>query len=245
MNCIIIDNENHCIESLSTLLETEFGDVTVMATCSDSTQAFDLIRQQRPDFIFLDIEMPQIDGFDLLSKFEELDFDVIFTAAYGSYAVKAIKFSALDYLLKPISKENLEVAIEKVKNKLISISPAQLQIAKAVYNKQLPDTIALPTADGLIFASIDDIVYCMADGGYTRLFMADKSEMLISKILGDVDELLDEYDFFRIHHSSLINLRQVIKYVRDEGGEVIMSNGHNLLVARTRKADFLNVFTSL
>lgn len=243
MNCIIIDDENNCIESLSTLLETEFGDVAVMATCSDSTEAFNLIQQQRPDFIFLDIEMPQLNGFELLAKFEHLDFDVIFTTANDSYAIKAIKFSALDYLLKPINKEDLAVAIEKIKNKLISISPAQLQMATAVFNQQLPDTIALPAADGLTFVSIDDIVYCMADSGNTRLFMADKSEILITKLLGDVDDLLDEYDFFRIHHSSLINLTQVEKYMRDEGGEVIMNNGHNLLVARTRKADFLNVFT--
>ena len=94
----------------------------------------------------------------------------------------------------------------------------------------------------LSFASVNDIVYCVADGSYTRLFMADKNEILLSKTLGDVDELLGEYNFFRIHHSSLINLRQVKKYIRGEGGEVIMSNGHNLLVARTRKADFLNVF---
>ena len=123
------------------------------------------------------------------------------------------------------------------------MSKAQLQMATAVHNKQLPDTIALPTTDGLSFASVNDIVYCIADGSYTRLFMADKSEILLSKTLGDVDELLSEYNFFRIHHSTLINLKQVKKYIRGEGGEVIMSNGQSLTVARTRKADFLNVFT--
>jgi two-component system, LytTR family, response regulator len=242
MKCIIIDDEKHCIKTLSNLLETNFPEVKILATCSDSSKAQELILQHKPDFIFLDIEMPYLNGFDLLSKFENLDFDVIFTTAYDSYAIKAIKFSALDYLLKPISKEDLAFAIDKIKNKVSTLSKIQLQMATAVHNKQLPDTIALPTNDGLLFVSVNDIIYCIADGSYTRLFMADKSNMLLSKTLGDVDELLSEYNFFRIHHSSLINLKQVKKYIRGEGGEVIMSNGHNLMVARTRKTDFLNVF---
>ena len=243
MNCIIIDDEKHCIKTLTNLLEMNFPEVNVLESCLDSTKAYDLIQTRRPDFIFLDIEMPLLNGFDLLSKFEHLNFDVIFTTAYDSYAVKAIKFSALDYLLKPISREDLAAAIEKIKNKLNPISKAQLQMATAVHNKQLPDTIAMPTSDGLTFASVNDIVYCLADGGYTRMFMTDKSEILLSKTLGDVDELLSEYHFFRIHHSTLINLKQVKQYVRGEGGDVIMSNGATLQLARSRKIDFLNIFT--
>jgi len=243
MNCILIDDEKHCIKTLSNLLETNFKEVNILATCLDSTKAYDLIQQHKPDFIFLDIEMPFLNGFDLLSKFDQLFFDVIFTTAYDTYAIRAIKYSALDYLLKPIDKEDLATAIEKLKNKQSSISKAQLQMATAVHNRQLPDTIALPTSDGLTFASINDIVYCMADGSYTRMHMLDKSETLLSKTLGDVEELLGEYHFFRIHHSILINLKQVKKYIRGEGGEVIMSSGQSLQVARTRKADFLNVFT--
>jgi two-component system LytT family response regulator len=245
MKCIIIDDEKHCIKTLSNLLDSNFPEVKILTTCSDSSKAQELILHHKPDFIFLDIEMPLLNGFDLLSKFENLDFDVIFTTAYDSYAIKAIKFSALDYLLKPISKEDLAFAIEKIKSKESSLSKVQLQMATAVHNKQVPDTIALPTKDGLSFASVNDIIYCIADGSYTRLFLADKSNMLLSKTLGDVDELLSEYNFFRIHHSSLINLKQVKKYIRGEGGEVIMSNGHNLMVARTRKTDFLNVFMRL
>jgi two-component system LytT family response regulator len=242
MNCIIIDDEKHCIKTLSGLLKSTFPEVNILSTCTESTAAYDLIQQLRPDFIFLDIEMPLLNGFDLLSKFELLFFEVIFTTAYDSYAIKAIKFSALDYLLKPISKEDLAVAIEKIKTKQSSITKAQVQMATAVHNKQLPDTIALPTADGLNFASVYDIIYCTADGSYTRMFMTDESEVLLSKTLGDVDELLGEYNFYRIHHSTLINLKQVKKYIRGEGGEVIMSNGQSLQVARTRKTDFLNVF---
>lgn len=243
MNCIIVDDEKHCIKTLSNLLETNFREVNILVTCGDSTQAYDLIQHHMPDFIFLDIEMPLLNGFDLLAKFESLFFDVIFTTAYDSYAIKAIKYSALDYLLKPISKEDLAAAIEKLKKKKLSISRAQLQMAAAVHNKQLPETIALPTTDGLSFASVNEIVYCMADGSYTRIFMADKNEILLSKTLGDVEEMLVDYHFFRIHHSTLINLKQVKKYIRGEGGEVIMSNGKNLMVSRTRKNDFLNIFT--
>jgi len=187
--------------------------------------------------------MPFLNGFDLLSKFERLDFDVIFTTAYDSYAIKAIKFSALDYLLKPISKEDLTFAVEKVKNKLGFISKAQVQMANALHNNQLSDTIALPATDGLIFTPVSEIVHCCADGSYTRVYMQDKSEFLLSKTLGDVDELLCDHNFFRIHHSSLVNLKHVKKYIRGEGGEVLMSNGKSLIVARTRKTDFLNEFT--
>jgi two-component system LytT family response regulator len=242
MNCIIIDDEKHCIKTLTSLLEKNFSDVHILTTCTDSTLAFGLIQHHQPDFIFLDIEMPLLNGFDLLSKFEHLFFDVIFTTAYDSYALKAIKYSALDYLLKPISTEDLAAAIEKLKSKHESISKAQLTMATAVHNRQLPDTIALPTSEGLNFASVSDIVFCVADGGYTRMHMADMSEILLSKALGDVDELLGEYHFFRIHHSTLINLKQVKKYIRGDGGEVIMSSGQTLPVARTRKTDFLNVF---
>lgn len=243
MKCIIIDDEKHCIKTLTNLVETHFPEVNILATCTESPKAYDLIMKYRPDFIFLDIEMPLLNGFDLLSKFENLFFDVIFTTAYDSYAIKAIKYSALDYLLKPVDKEDLAFAIEKIKSKHSSISKAQIQMATAVHNRQLPETIALPTSEGLSFASVNDIVYCLADGSYTRMFMADKNEILLSKTLGDVEEMLGEYNFFRIHHSSLINLKQVKKYIRGEGGEVIMSNGKNLPVARTRKTDFLNVFT--
>jgi two-component system LytT family response regulator len=243
MKCIIIDDEKHCIKTLSSLMEKYYRDIQIAATCLESTKAYDLILENRPDFIFLDIEMPLLNGFDLLSKFDHLDFDVIFTTAYDSYAIKAIKFSALDYLLKPIGKEELSFAINKVKNKLGSISRTQLQMANMVNNRKVPDTIALPTNIGLTFTTVNDIIHCVADGNYTRIHFTDKSELLLSKTLGDVEELLSDYSFFRIHHSTLINLKQVKKYIRGEGGEVIMSNGQNLAVARTRKADFLNVFT--
>lgn len=242
MKCIIIDDEKHCIRTLTSLLETNFPEVKIIATCSESAKAQHLILHHKPDFIFLDIEMPFLNGFDLLSKFEHLDFDVIFTTAYDSYAIKAIKFSALDYLLKPVCAEELAFAIDKIKHRLGFISKAQVQMVNEVHKRQLSDTIALPTADGLIFTPVNDIVHCTADGSYTRMYMRDKSEILLSKTLGDVDELLNEYNFFRIHHSSLINLKEVKKYFRGEGGEVVMSNGKNLVVARTRKTEFLNTF---
>jgi len=184
-----------------------------------------------------------LNGFDLLSKFDQLFFDVIFTTAYDTYAIRAIKYSALDYLLKPIDREDLSAALDKIRKKQGSVSKAQLQMASAVHSRQLPDTIALPTTEGLTFASVNDIVFCTADGSYTRVCMLDKSDVLLSKTLGDVEEMLSEYHFFRIHHSTLINLKQVKRYIRGEGGEVVMSNGKSLLVARTRKTDFLNVFT--
>ena len=242
MRCIIIDDEKHCIKTLTNLLGTWFPEVNIMSSVSDSTKAYDMIMMHKPDFIFLDIEMPFLNGFDLLAKFDPLFFDVVFTTAYDSYAIKAIRYSALDYLLKPIDKDDLAFAIAKIRSKQSSISREQLKMATAVHNKQLPDTIALPATDGLVFASVNDILYCIADGSYTRIVMSDKSEILLSKTLGDVEELIVDYHFFRIHNSTLVNLKQVKKYIRGEGGEVIMSDGKNLQVARTRKNDFLGVF---
>ena len=198
--------------------------------------------QLQPDFIFLDIEMPFLNGFDLLAKFEKLFFEVIFTTAYDVYAIKAIKFSALDYLLKPITPEDLGAAIEKVKSRQSFISNEQLRLAATVNNRHLPDTIALPTNEGLAFTRIDDIIYFSAESNYTRIYLTDKNDILLSKTLGDVDELFRDYHFFRIHNSFLINLKQVRKYIRGDGGEVVMSNGRTLQVARTRKSDFLNEF---
>ncbi|MEI6155426.1 MAG: LytTR family DNA-binding domain-containing protein [Deltaproteobacteria bacterium] len=242
MKCIIIDDELHGIKTLTSLLESNFRDVEILASCNDATKAYEIIVHYNPDVIFLDIEMPLLNGFDLLAKFQTLPFEVIFTTAYDFYALKAIKYSALDYLLKPIAKEDLSLAFEKLRTKRSHISAKQIHIANAVHNRQLPDTIALPTAEGLTFMPVGEIVYCSADGNYTRMYMIDNTETLLSKTLGDVDELLSDYHFFRIHHSTLINLKQVKKYIRGEGGEVIMSNGQSLQVARTRKADFLNIF---
>jgi len=157
--------------------------------------------------------MPFLNGFDLLSKFEKLFFEVIFTTACDAYAIKAIKFSALDYLLKPINPEDLGAAIEKVKSKQSFISREQLRLATTVNNRHLSDTIALPTMEGPTFTRVNDIICFSAESNYTR-----------------------------IHNSSLINLKKVKKYIRGDGGEVIMSNGQNLQVARTRMTDFLNEF---
>jgi two-component system, LytTR family, response regulator len=245
MDCLIIDDENHCIKTLTNLLENNFPEVKILGSCNESGKAYELIKHHQPDFIFLDIEMPMLNGFDLLTKFDRLNFEVIFTTAYDTYAIKAIRYSALDYLLKPIDLEDLTFAIEKLKRKPTSISKAQVHVANVIHNKQMPETIALPASDGLIFIPVNDIVYCTADGSYTRIQLIDKSEMLLSKTLGDIEEILGESNFFRIHHSTLVNLKQVRKYIRGEGGEVIMSNGKNLMVARTRKIDFLNIFTRL
>jgi two-component system LytT family response regulator len=245
MNCIIIDDENHCIKTLTNQVETWFPEVKILAACNESPKAYSLIQKHKPDFIFLDIEMPLLNGFDLLSKFDTLYFDVIFTTAYDSYAVKAIKYSALDYLLKPVDKEDLAFAIDKIKSKQSSISQSQVQMAIAVHNRQVPNTIALPSMDGLTFASVNDIVHCTAEGSYTRLYMTDNTEILLSRTLGDVEELLVDSHFFRIHHSSLINLKHVKKYIHSDGGKAIMSNGNSLKLARTRKTDFLNVFARL
>lgn len=242
---IIIDDEKHCIITLQHIL-SQLADVEVMATTQDSTTAKNLIEIHEPDIVFLDIEMPQRNGFDVLNQFHTMPFKVVFTTAYDQYAIKALRLNALDYLLKPIDKKDIEEVIEKYKNKELTTTKDQVHNVQLFSNGIMQDTIALATGKGLQFVKINDIMYLEAESCYTHITMNDKAKHVASKTLSVFEEVLQDNPlFFRAHKSHIINLKFIKQYVRGEGGELIMQDGTSITLSRNKKQDFLNLFTKI
>jgi two-component system LytT family response regulator len=242
MKSIIVDDEMKSRESLRILIQDFCEDVEVVALCQNVAEGIEAIDQHSPDIVFLDIQMQRETGFDLLTKIKEIKFEVVFTTAYSEYAIKAFKFSAIDYLLKPIDIEDLKKAIQKVEKKLNGDISGRLQQLIQNLKQTTPENykLAIPTAEGLSFVKVNDIVYCEASSNYTEIFMADGRKHLVSRTLKEYEEMLESYDFFRIHHSYLINLNAIKKYVRGEGGYVIMNNDKSLDVSKRKKDSFLS-----
>ncbi|SFD06678.1 two component transcriptional regulator, LytTR family [Chitinophaga sp. CF118] len=244
IKAIIVDDEQHCIDALQTMLQKKCPEVTVLGGVNSVKEAKDLIEALQPDVVFLDVEMPHQNGFELLKLFDKITFDVIFTTAYEQYALKAIKFNALDYLLKPFSIKELQDAIQKCVSRRNGQSAEQhspievfLQNMKTLH--QTHKKIALPTINGLVFMPVQNIVRCESTGNYTRIFFTDKKNLMVSRPLKEFEELLTDVDFFRVHNSHLINLQQMQSYIQGEGGFALMSDGTQVEVSRRRKADFL------
>lgn len=245
IKAIIIDDEKHCIVTLNHLL-AQLNNIEVVAATQDSTQAKKLIEEHQPNLVFLDIEMPEMNGFDVINQFENPTFKVIFTTAYDQYALKALRLNALDYLLKPIDKKDIVEALEKYQNQELIISKDQVQNLHFFNNGKMQDTIALSTQQGLLFVKIDDIMYLEADSCYTHIVMNDKTKHLASKTMATFEEvLLDNSLFFRAHKSHIVNLKFIKQYIRGEGGELIMQDGSYIALSRNRKQEFLSLFKKI
>jgi two-component system LytT family response regulator len=241
MTAIIVDDEKHCRDVLALLLQKYCPQVTILASCADGKAGMEAVTLHRPDIVFLDIEMPGMSGFDMLEACGNTDFELIFTTAYNEYAIKAIRHNALDYILKPVDKDELVQAVERAAKERSARSSNRVEGLIEYLNKQRTgERIALPTLEGLQILQSEDIYYCESEGGYTRFFLNTGKVSLISKTLKEVEEVLESKGFCRIHNSYLINLRYVQKYIRGDGGEVIMVNGANIPVSRNKKQDFLN-----
>jgi two-component system LytT family response regulator len=244
IKAIIVDDEQHCIDALQTMLQKKCPEVTVLGGVNSVKEAKDLITELQPDVVFLDVEMPHQNGFELLKLFDKITFDVIFTTAYEQYALKAIKFNALDYLLKPFSVKELQDAVQKCVSRRngqaeTSTSPLEVFLQNMKTLHQTHKKIALPTINGLVFMPVQNIVRCESTGNYTRIFFTDKKNLMVSRPLKEFEELLTDVDFFRVHNSHLINLQQMQSYIQGEGGFALMSDGTQVEISRRRKADFL------
>lgn len=245
IKAIIVDDEQHCIDALKTMLQKKCPEVTVLGGVNSVKDARDMIAELQPDVVFLDVEMPHQNGFELLKLFDKITFDVIFTTAYEQYALKAIKFNALDYLLKPFSVKELQDAISKCVSRRngpvaeLQTSPIEVFLQNMKTLHQTHKKIALPTINGLVFMPVQQIVRCESTGNYTRIFFTDKKNLMVSRPLKEFEELLTDVDFFRVHNSHLINLQQMQSYIQGEGGFALMSDGTQVEVSRRRKADFL------
>jgi two-component system, LytTR family, response regulator len=242
LKSIIVDDELKSRESLKKMLAAFCQDVDVMATCQNVAEAITAIGEFKPDIVFLDVQMQGETGFDLLSTLDNINFEVIFTTAYSEYALKAIKFSAIDYLLKPIDIEDLQKAVAKVEKKQrLNMADRLKQLLQNLKGGADAENykLALPTAEGLTFIKMKEILYCKASGNYTEIFMDDGKKHLVSRPLKEYDDMLSDHTFFRIHHSYLINLNGVKSYIRGEGGQVVMSDNCTLDVSRRKKEAFM------
>jgi two-component system LytT family response regulator len=240
LRAVIIDDEKRGRETLLNLLNEYCKNLEVVEMANSAKTGAEIIAAQQPDVVFLDIQMPKGTGFDMLESIAELNFEVIFTTAYDKYAIKAIKFAAMDYLLKPVEIDELKAAVDRVKEKVKSKVTGQnfsvlLNNLKGQHNK-----IALPTSEGISFIPTDNIIRCEASGNYTCFYLEDGGKILVSKTLKEYDELLSETNFYRVHNSHLVNLNHVDKFVKVGGDSVMMSDGSRIEVSRRRKEGFLN-----
>lgn len=249
LTLIIIDDERNCIGALEILMQRLFPEIQIVATCENGQEGITAIEKYKPDFILLDISMPGMNGFEMLSKIENPGFKIIFTTAYDQYAIKAFKVSAIDYLLKPIDHVELKVAIDKMKDELAGrdnkVTP---QFIKSQFDLFLENinarvnalpNIAFPTMEGMQMIKAENINYVEADGNYSRCHFLDQSNLLVTKSLKQIDEQLEKYSFIRVHRSYLLNLNHLDKYFRGEGGYVVMNNGVSIQVSRRNKDQLL------
>jgi two-component system LytT family response regulator len=233
----IVDDEPLCCESLATLLERYCSAIKVLDILYSASAALKSIQEHAPDILFLDIEMPHMNGFELLEKIPEINFELIFTTSYDQYAIKAIQFSALDYLLKPIEREELQKAVQKAVQRRHHPPPQQIEILlqKLSHPTIALNKIAIPTMEGLHMIFVESVVACAADGNYTTFFLKNKKEITASRTLKEIEEMLEDYSFARVHHSYIVNLNEVEKYIKGEGGYLLMSDGSSIDVSRSRK----------
>lgn len=245
IRAMIVDDEPKGRSALALLLATHFPEVEVIAQAADAAAARTALAASIPDVLFLDIEMPGGSGFELLASLGEVTFDVIFVTAYDHYALKAIKFSALDYLLKPVSVAELREAIAKVTAGRGSRSAAheQLHLARRQLAVPLPDTLALPTEDGLAFVRLEEIIRADAVSNYTVFHLKGGVRVMVSRTLGEYEEMLAEAGFFRAHNSHLVNMRHVRRYRKGRGGAAIMSDGSEVEISARRRDAFLDHFS--
>lgn len=241
MKAIIIDDEQDCCDVLETLLNRYCPEVIVTDICISAEDGLNAIKKNEVDLVFLDIKMPHMNGFELLERLQPFHFAVVFTTSYDQYAIKAIRYSALDYLLKPVDKEELQAAVLKANERLTPLVAQQLEILVQKINRpsQMINRIALPTMEGLHIIPADTIISCSSSSNYTNLSLKDGKRLTVSRTLKEIEEMLEGHSFFRVHHSYLVNLNEVRKYIRGEGGQLIMSDESSIDVSRSKKDQLL------
>jgi len=239
IKAIIVDDEPDCSETLGILLQKCCPGVQIAAICNSGASALKEIPFHNPDLVFLDIEMPHMNGFQLLENLPSIAFDIVFTTSYDQYAIKAIRWSAMDYLLKPVDQEELKSAIEKTVRRHQPPLPQQLEILLQRLHQPMASKIAIPTMAGLEMIAVDSIITCASSSNYTTLYLKGRQKITASRTLKEIEEILDGLTFFRVHQSFLVNLNEITKYVKGEGGYLVMSDGTSIDVARSRKESLL------
>jgi two-component system LytT family response regulator len=240
VTAVIIDDEQKGRIALKQKLQDYCPDIQLLGEAENGEEGIKLIGKHHPGIVFLDIEMPRMDGFEMLHRLTGKDFHLIFTTAYDQYAIKAIRYAAFDYLLKPIDIDELKSAVAKISIE----SPAHTEKKLATLEQNLREKnafnkIAISTLDGLLFFNINDIIHLAASSNYTTIYFNNHPKLTASKTLKDFEELLPTHIFFRPHHSHIINLNYIKRYIKGDGGQIEMQNGNFVDVARRKKEEFL------
>ena len=245
LSCLIIDDEEDARRYLSMMINEFCPQLNILGEADSVVTGKEAIKNLQPDIVFLDIHMPGGSGFDLLKALGPIDFILIFTTAYDRYAIKAFRFSALDYLLKPVEPDLLVEVIEKA---FATIGQVKLKdryeslLMNYESDNTAPKRLVLPMAGKFKVVEIGEIMYCAADGNYTQVHLKDRSRLVVSKQIKEFDELLSEHRFFRIHQSYLVNLNYVQGFTKGQNGEVELHDGTSLSLARSKKKEFLGIF---
>lgn len=242
INAVIVDDEQHSIDRLKRLLDRSAGlPVEITGTFTSVGEAVEGIPRLEPSLLFLDVQLHDKTGFDLLQMLGNIRFDVIFTTAYEKYAVQAFRFSAIDYLLKPIDRTELRQAIEKLTERRTGDDiTAKLEILfHNLGTRGAPGKISVPTAGGFMFLEVDEIIRCQSDTNYTNILLKDGKTITVAKTLKEFEELLKDHDFYRVHKSHLVNLAYIKSYARGKSGWLTLSDGSEIEVSSRRKEGFL------
>ena len=241
IKALIVDDEPDSCEIIASLLQTYCPEIELAGVYHNGEEALPAIIQHHPDLVFLDVEMPRMNGFEMLEQLPQVDFDIIFTTSYDQYALKAIRFSAIDYLLKPVDRTELQKAVQKVNQRSQRTIGKQVEILMQKLHQPARSIgkIALPAMDGLQMIPIGSIISCESESNYTNLCIKDKKKLLVSITLKEVEEALEDHSFVRVHRSYLVNLNEVEKYMKGEGGYLVMSDGSTIDVSRNRKEELL------
>lgn len=248
MNIAIIDDESYCVESLQITLKYLYPDFKIVYKSTSPLDALKELPKTQPDLLFLDVEMPNLNGFELLEQLKKLSFDVIFTTAYSQYAVQAFNAQAVNYILKPIDEAELKKAVDCWLDKrheghnFIKISTFLNSLKKeGIVNSK----IAVPTFDGFEFIVVKDILYCQSQNNYTCFHLMGGEEVLISKSLKETEKVLEEFYFIRSHQSFLINPNYMQKYIRSDGGYLVMVDGKKIPISNSKKDLVIGIFQSI
>jgi two-component system LytT family response regulator len=245
LKAILIDDELSSLQNLQQKLQEFCPAVKVIAIAQRPEDAILIINQHKPDVVFLDIEMPRMNGFKILEELKNIDFEIIFITAYNHYAIDAIRISAFDYLVKPVAIKELQTAVERLFNATQKKSNEKLDVLRKSMSdsKTQEQKIAIPTNDGIEFLQIKNIIRIESSSNYSKLILNNGQTILVTKLLKDFEEMLLPYRFYRIHNSHLINLSYISKYIRGDGGQLVMQNGDTVDVSRRKKEEFLKIIS--
>lgn len=245
LRAVIVEDEEKARKNLTALLTEYCPQVEISGSAGTVAEGVELINNQKPVLLFLDVKMRGETGFDLLEKFDQLDFEIIFTTAHDEFALRAFKFNAVDYLLKPIKIDELVSAVNRAEQRLSLRNRQDENIRALLAAAKNPgpfEKIALPTMEGLVFVKLNEIIRCEASDNYTTFYLTGNQKIMVSKTIKHFEDLLAPHNFFRVHQSHLINLGHIKKYYRGDGGYLVMADGASVMVARRKKETFLKQF---